>query len=196
MLSIALWRWYINITITILNIIHRPVLYLKHSLSETGFCLHLQVVHTQLSQIGRASLSLRFKNQSLDSAESGLFWCFHSDLQSLNYFIIRNKEECNFKSGHHIFSVNQGNLITATRPSGCTFHLYTVPCYSLTLQELMNYALLSSRNKKFAYKQKELTPGLLEDRLIYTSKPTYFFPLSLLRIPLEHTEAQCSHCVM
>jgi hypothetical protein len=27
--SIGLWRWYINITITILNIIHRPVFYLK-----------------------------------------------------------------------------------------------------------------------------------------------------------------------
>jgi hypothetical protein len=29
MLSIGLWRWYINITITILDIIHRPVFYLK-----------------------------------------------------------------------------------------------------------------------------------------------------------------------
>jgi hypothetical protein len=27
--SIGLWRWYINITITILEIIHRPVFYLK-----------------------------------------------------------------------------------------------------------------------------------------------------------------------
>jgi hypothetical protein len=27
-----------------LDIIHRPVLYLKHNVSETGFCLHLQVV--------------------------------------------------------------------------------------------------------------------------------------------------------
>jgi hypothetical protein len=27
-LSIGLWRWYINITITILNIIHRPAFYL------------------------------------------------------------------------------------------------------------------------------------------------------------------------
>jgi hypothetical protein len=26
----GLWRWYINITITILDIIHRPVFYLKH----------------------------------------------------------------------------------------------------------------------------------------------------------------------
>jgi hypothetical protein len=30
---IGLWRWYINITITILDIIHRPVFYLKHDVS-------------------------------------------------------------------------------------------------------------------------------------------------------------------
>jgi hypothetical protein len=29
MLSVGLWRWYINITITILDIIHRPVFYLQ-----------------------------------------------------------------------------------------------------------------------------------------------------------------------
>jgi hypothetical protein len=29
MLSISLWVWYINITITILHIIHRPVFHLK-----------------------------------------------------------------------------------------------------------------------------------------------------------------------
>jgi hypothetical protein len=39
MVSTDLWRWYINITITILDIIHRPVFYLKHDCSETGFCL-------------------------------------------------------------------------------------------------------------------------------------------------------------
>jgi hypothetical protein len=27
--SIGLWRWYINVTITILDIIHRPASYLK-----------------------------------------------------------------------------------------------------------------------------------------------------------------------
>jgi hypothetical protein len=43
MLSISLWRWYINTTITILDIIHRPVSYLKHDISETGFCLRLLV---------------------------------------------------------------------------------------------------------------------------------------------------------
>jgi hypothetical protein len=39
MLSIGLWRWYINIIITILDIIHHPVFYLKSQISETGFCL-------------------------------------------------------------------------------------------------------------------------------------------------------------
>jgi hypothetical protein len=29
MLYIGLWRWYSNITITIVEIIHRPVFYLK-----------------------------------------------------------------------------------------------------------------------------------------------------------------------
>jgi hypothetical protein len=31
MLSIGLWEWYINITITILDIIHRPVFYVKQN---------------------------------------------------------------------------------------------------------------------------------------------------------------------
>jgi hypothetical protein len=56
--SIGLWRWYINITITILDIIHRPVFYLKHDVSETGFCLHLRVELTQLGPIDTASLCL------------------------------------------------------------------------------------------------------------------------------------------
>jgi hypothetical protein len=57
MLSIGLWRWYINITITILNIIHRPVFHPKHDTSETGFrwpgdrdfsqlAVSLQLTHT------------------------------------------------------------------------------------------------------------------------------------------------------
>jgi hypothetical protein len=46
MLSIGLWRWYINVTITILDIIHRPNFYLKHDYLEAGFCLRLQVEPT------------------------------------------------------------------------------------------------------------------------------------------------------
>jgi hypothetical protein len=34
MLSIGVWRWYVNITTTILDIAHRPVFYLK--LNSTG----------------------------------------------------------------------------------------------------------------------------------------------------------------
>jgi hypothetical protein len=48
MLSIGLWRWYINIAITILDIIHSPVFYLKHDVSEIGFRLRLQVETTQM----------------------------------------------------------------------------------------------------------------------------------------------------
>jgi hypothetical protein len=36
--------------ITILNIIERPVFYLKHDVSETGFCPCLQVEPTQMAQ--------------------------------------------------------------------------------------------------------------------------------------------------
>jgi hypothetical protein len=57
MLSIGLWRWYINITVTIVDIILRPVFYLKHYVSQTGFCLRLQVEPTQLVPKDRASLS-------------------------------------------------------------------------------------------------------------------------------------------
>jgi hypothetical protein len=44
----GLWRWYINITITILDVIHRPVLYFKHDVSVTGFYLRFKVQLTQL----------------------------------------------------------------------------------------------------------------------------------------------------
>jgi hypothetical protein len=54
MLSTGLWRWYINITITILNIIHRTVFHLTHNVSETEFYLRLQVEPTQLDTIDRA----------------------------------------------------------------------------------------------------------------------------------------------
>jgi hypothetical protein len=43
MLFVGLWRWYINITVTILDIIHRPVFYLNQNISETEFYLRLQV---------------------------------------------------------------------------------------------------------------------------------------------------------
>jgi hypothetical protein len=40
-----------------LNIVHIHVFYSKHHISETGFCIHLQVEPTQLSPIDRAILS-------------------------------------------------------------------------------------------------------------------------------------------
>jgi hypothetical protein len=40
-----------NLTVTILNIIYRPVLYSKHDVSETGFYLCPQVEPTQLESI-------------------------------------------------------------------------------------------------------------------------------------------------
>jgi hypothetical protein len=49
---------YLDTTITILNIMRRPVLYLKRIVSETGHCLRLQVEPTYLGLIDRASLFL------------------------------------------------------------------------------------------------------------------------------------------
>jgi hypothetical protein len=41
--------------IMFLDIIHRPVYITKHNVSETGFCLRLQIKLTQLGPINRAS---------------------------------------------------------------------------------------------------------------------------------------------
>jgi hypothetical protein len=46
------------LTITILDIIHRPVFYLKNKVSETECCLHFQVEPTQLVSVNKASLCL------------------------------------------------------------------------------------------------------------------------------------------
>jgi hypothetical protein len=45
------------IKITIMDIIHRPVLYLKYYILETRFCLRLHVERTHLGSIDRSSLS-------------------------------------------------------------------------------------------------------------------------------------------
>jgi hypothetical protein len=48
------------VTKTISDIFHRPVLYLKkHDISETEFCLRLQVKSTQMGQVGRDRLRVR-----------------------------------------------------------------------------------------------------------------------------------------
>jgi hypothetical protein len=63
MLSIGLWRRYINITITILDNIHRSLFYLKHTVSETGFRLRLQEEPNQMGPTERASLCLHAAGQ-------------------------------------------------------------------------------------------------------------------------------------
>jgi hypothetical protein len=46
------------VTFTILNIIHCPVFYLKHNVSETGFRLCLQVEYTQSDPVdGECNIS-------------------------------------------------------------------------------------------------------------------------------------------
>jgi hypothetical protein len=50
---------HINITITILDILHRSVFCLKHDVSKTGFCLCLQVEPIQLGPIDGTILCLR-----------------------------------------------------------------------------------------------------------------------------------------
>jgi hypothetical protein len=50
-----LWRRYININSTILDITHRPVFHLKSTFSETGFCPRLQVVTTQLAPMDKGN---------------------------------------------------------------------------------------------------------------------------------------------
>jgi hypothetical protein len=52
MLSIGLWRCYINITITILDIIHRPVLFKAQRFGD-WILTRLQMKPTQLSPIDR-----------------------------------------------------------------------------------------------------------------------------------------------
>jgi hypothetical protein len=56
--SKSLWRWYINVIIVSLHIIH-CCFYLKHNVSEAGFCLRLQIKHTPLGPIDRDSPYLR-----------------------------------------------------------------------------------------------------------------------------------------
>jgi hypothetical protein len=50
----------LNVTVTILDIIHRPVVYLKYDVSEIEFCPRLKVEPSQLCQIDRSSLCVRF----------------------------------------------------------------------------------------------------------------------------------------
>jgi hypothetical protein len=45
--------------ITIMDVVHRPVFYLKHKISKTGFCLGRQVERTQLGKGDRIEFPKR-----------------------------------------------------------------------------------------------------------------------------------------
>jgi hypothetical protein len=59
----------ISITIIIQDIIHLPVFYLEHRVSEAGFCLRHQVMPTQLSPIDGVNLRTDTENSSVDCAQ-------------------------------------------------------------------------------------------------------------------------------
>jgi hypothetical protein len=67
---------FVNVTITSQNIIHRPVFYLKHDVSETGFFLHLKVIPTHMglspetgtSSVDREQLSRQHLKTETDSS--------------------------------------------------------------------------------------------------------------------------------
>jgi hypothetical protein len=70
------------------DIIYQPFLYLKQNVSETGFCLRLQVVTTQLSEIWLNSFAYSSWNKCTDwrldsDTESGAEGC--SVIYSLNH---------------------------------------------------------------------------------------------------------------
>jgi hypothetical protein len=75
-LSIGLWRWYINITITILDIIHCPVFHLKRIVSETEFCLRLQVEPIPLGPVDWATLCLLVRRQRVALLCVPYWFCF------------------------------------------------------------------------------------------------------------------------
>jgi hypothetical protein len=87
MLSIALRRWYINLTITILDIIHRPVFYLKHSFSQTESNLRVQVVPTQLDLTdGNSDYLCRLDTTEKVLPEDG------DKIQSPKYFVLNKRQ--------------------------------------------------------------------------------------------------------
>jgi hypothetical protein len=59
MLPIGLLQRYINVTLNILDIINPSVLYLKHNVSKTGFCLRLHVEPIEWDPIDKLGLHLR-----------------------------------------------------------------------------------------------------------------------------------------
>jgi hypothetical protein len=68
MRSIGPWRWYINIIVTVLDIIHRTVFYLKRGFSETGFFFCLQVQDIQLATTKMSILCFRRQRLALSTS--------------------------------------------------------------------------------------------------------------------------------
>jgi hypothetical protein len=82
MLSIALRRLYVNITVTVLDIISRSVPYLTHNVSKTWFCFRLQAKPIQFGLIVTGSLvswvhSVWRRRLNAISQTSCKIWGFH-----------------------------------------------------------------------------------------------------------------------
>jgi hypothetical protein len=61
-----------SLTVTILDIIHRHLFYLKHSISEIGSCLRIQVQQTQLAPVDRSSLCVKRQTSSVYWAQQNV----------------------------------------------------------------------------------------------------------------------------
>jgi hypothetical protein len=59
MLSTGFWRWCINISITILDIIHHPLVYLKQRFGDYGDYARLQMKPFRLQKLA-LSMSIRY----------------------------------------------------------------------------------------------------------------------------------------
>jgi hypothetical protein len=61
----------IAITIIILDITHRPALYLKRNISETVFCLRLQILPTQLVSLDSLrNIVFEMKDRTMDNVQN------------------------------------------------------------------------------------------------------------------------------
>jgi hypothetical protein len=83
--------------ITILDIVHFRVFYLKCSISETGFCFRLVVVSTQLGPIDRVNSCLRTRERdrrglALSSVPMITYFLMTETEPSLQAFVFYIKE--------------------------------------------------------------------------------------------------------
>jgi hypothetical protein len=82
-LQLADEAWPVSTTITILDIIHRRVFYLKRDISETKFCLRFQV---EITQVGPTDIATR-------EIETSSFYCGH-----LSRFNLMTETESSLRS--------------------------------------------------------------------------------------------------